>query len=126
MPIPPLNDHGLLVPGIHDCTFPELEAMFGQNRWVQDPQSESRRERLCPNRGRLCERLASYLADLHRVGLEVEVLVGGSFVTDKPDPNDIDLVVVLPAGHDFTRERVRPGGAGGPPHRAHSCGVGAD
>jgi hypothetical protein len=100
MPIPPLNEHGLLAPGIHECTFSELEAMFGQNRWLQDPQSESRRETLCPNRGRLCERLA----DLHRVGLDVEVLVDGSFVTDKPDPNDLDLIVVLPPGHDFTCE----------------------
>jgi len=30
------------------------------------------------------------------------VLMDGSFVTAKPDPNDIDLVIVLPASHDFS------------------------
>lgn len=29
------------------------------------------------------------------------VLLDGSFVTSQPDPNDIDLVLVLPASHDF-------------------------
>ena len=29
------------------------------------------------------------------------LVINGSFVTAKPHPNDIDLIVVLPAGHDF-------------------------
>ena len=102
MPIPNLNEEGLLPVGIHDCTFPELETAFGQNWWVQDPQSESRREVLSPQRNSLCARLLAYLEELRRVGIDAEVLVDGSFVTAKPDPNDIDLIVVLPADHDFT------------------------
>ena len=47
-------------------------------------------------------RLQAYLEELHRIGI-AEVLVDGSFVTAKPDPNDIDLIVVLPADHDFSR-----------------------
>jgi len=31
-------------------------------------------------------------------------VINGSFVTAKPDPNDIDLIVVLPTGHDFSRD----------------------
>jgi hypothetical protein len=103
MPIPKLDENGLLPVGIHDCTFAELEAEFGQNHWVADEASETRREVLCPHRGRLCDRLRVYLAELRSVGFDVEVLVNGSFVTIKPDPNDIDLIVVLPAGHDFSR-----------------------
>ena len=106
MPIPNLNEHGLLPVGIHDCTFQELEEQFGQDRWVKAPESSSVREVLRQQRGRLCARLADYLAEVRRVGLEVEVLVDGSFVTDKPDPNDVDLIVVLPADHDFTRNFV--------------------
>jgi hypothetical protein len=103
MPIPDLNEHGLLPVGIHDCTFAEVEQKFGQNRWIPDEQSSSRREVLCPNRRNLCDRLAGYLADLRRASLVVDVLVDGSFVTQKPDPNDIDLIVALPAEHDFSR-----------------------
>lgn len=35
------------------------------------------------------------------------VVVDGSFVTDKAEPNDIDLVLVLPNHHDFSAD-VRP------------------
>src|SRR5690349_17564318 len=100
MAIPDLNEHGLLPVGIHDCTFSELEARFGQNQWVTDTQSDSPREVLCQQRGKLCASLKAYLAELRRIGLDVEVLVDGSFVTEKPDPNDIDLIVVFPADHD--------------------------
>jgi hypothetical protein len=103
MPIPKLNEEGLLPVGIHHCTFSELEAAFGRNQWVQDPQTESRREVLCPQRSSLCARLLAYLEELRRAGIDAEVLVDGSFVTAKPDPNDIDLIVVLPADHDFSR-----------------------
>jgi predicted nucleotidyltransferase len=103
MPIPDLNEHGLLPPGLHDCTFSQLREKFGQDQWMSG-EPESAREVLCQQRSRLCGRLAAYLEELRRIGLGVVVLVDGSFVTAKPDPNDIDLVIVLPAGHDFTRE----------------------
>jgi hypothetical protein len=35
------------------------------------------------------------------------VVVDGSFVTAKDEPGDIDLVLVLPTGHDFGAE-LRP------------------
>jgi hypothetical protein len=104
MPVPDLNEHGLLPVGIHDCTFQELQAVFGRNQWVPDPQSESRREVLCPQRDRLCDRLGDYLVRLRAVRLPVEVLIDGSFVNGKADPNDVDLIVVLPADHDFSRD----------------------
>jgi hypothetical protein len=103
MPIPPLNEHGLLPAGLHDCTLAEILEAFGQNRWVVDEASETHREVLCPRRRQLFARLEIFLNDLRRVGLPVVVLVNGSFVTAKPDPNDVDLVVVLPADHDFVR-----------------------
>ena len=104
MAIPPLNDNGLLPAGIHDCTFQELRDRFGQNQWVVDSQSQTHREVLCQQRSRLCLSLEDYLGRLSRVGLAGDVLVDGSFVTSKPDPNDIDLVVVLPSDHDFSAE----------------------
>jgi Nucleotidyltransferase domain len=104
MAIPPLNNRGVLPDGIHDCTFPELAEAFGQNQWVVDASSETHREILSRQRSALCSRLEEYLSRLREAGLQVEVLVDGSFVTNKVDPNDIDLIVVLPADHDFATE----------------------
>jgi len=58
-------------------------------------------------RVRLFEKLARYLKEARATGTAVELLLDGSFVTGKPDPDDIDLVLVLKAGHDFTAE-LRP------------------
>jgi hypothetical protein len=33
-----------------------------------------------------------------------EILLNGSFVTAKADPNDVDFVVVVVAGHDFAAD----------------------
>ncbi len=105
MPIPKLNADGLLPVGIHDCTFAELEADFGQDQWMEDLQSGNRREVLCSQRSKICSRLREYLARLGRLSFAVaEVVVNGSFVTAKPDPNDVDLIVVLSAEHDFSRD----------------------
>jgi hypothetical protein len=104
MSIPDLDENGFLPPGIHDCTFTELEAIFGKNLWIPGDDPETRHETLCPNRGRLCDRLGDYLGRARQVGIIVQVLVDGSFVTSKADPNDIDLIVVLPADHDMSGE----------------------
>jgi hypothetical protein len=72
---------------------------------VEDQHSESRREVLSSQRSRLCSRLRDYLARLSGLSFVVkEVVINGSFVTAKPDPNDIDLILVLPQGHDFSKD----------------------
>ena len=91
MPIPSLNQDGLLPVGIHDCTLAELKIRFGVF------QSNDQRPRLFA-------RLESFLAEVRAAGLVRSVLVDGSFVTSKPDPNDIDLVVVVLSGHDYTAD----------------------
>ena len=35
------------------------------------------------------------------------MIIDGSFVTVAPNPNDIDLVLILPASHDFSAD-LRP------------------
>jgi hypothetical protein len=99
MPIPDLNEHGLLPPDIHDCALEEIAERFGRDRWVED--------HMRPCRSRLFARLSDYLGALHRLGLAVAVLVNGSFTTDRPEPGDVDLAVVLPTGHDFAGD-LRP------------------
>jgi hypothetical protein len=99
MPIPVLNEQGLLPVDIHDCTLDEMAGHFGQDRWVNNQLRE--------RRSRLFARLRDYWNEYNRSGLPGSLLVDGSFVTDKAEPGDIDLAVVLPADHNFGAE-VRP------------------
>jgi hypothetical protein len=93
MPIPELTDN-LLSEGIHDCTIAEIEAVFG-------------RFQKSDRRARLTEKLRAYLADAQRSGVVAAVIIDGSYVTAKDEPEDIDLIVVLPAGWVWP-EDIRP------------------
>src|SRR6266702_8505073 len=91
MPIPSFNEHGLLPEGVHDCTWPEVA------------------ERLCSfqssdRRPELCRRLRQMVEELRRTNVALALLVNGSFVTAKAQPNDIDLILVLPADWDFAAD----------------------
>ena len=88
MPIPPLDQNGFLPVGIHDCALAEIKARFGTF------QGSDRRSRLVAQ-------LEAFLAEAAKTGLVVGVVVEGSFVTAVPEPNDIDLIVVVAAGHDL-------------------------
>jgi len=94
MPIPDFDDAGFLPPGVHDCTLDEVRWSFGVF------QTTDRR----PN---LFDKLQALVREAWATGLVDEIIVDDSFVTAKPDPNDIDLILVLNAGHDFSAE-LRP------------------
>ena len=47
---------------------------------------------------------AEFIAEAKACGLLEAVLVDGSFVTATPEPNDIDIVVVVSANHDFAAD----------------------
>ena len=53
------------------------------------------------------EALRALIEEVRRADLFVEVLIDGSFVTAKKAPNDVDLVLVVRAGHNF-RAELRP------------------
>jgi len=78
-------------PGIHDCSLDELQARFGSF------QGSDRRPKLWA-------KLTEFLREAGASGWVVSVLVDGSFVTAKPDPNDVDLVVVVSAGLDLAAD----------------------
>ena len=80
MPVPPLAKAGLLPVGIHDATLSEIEEAFGL-------ANETRIE-LFKNLKTFCDELTAFGA------LIKGIFVDGSFVTSKPVPGDIDLVVV--------------------------------
>jgi hypothetical protein len=87
--IPPFNEHGWLPEGIHDCTLDEAVARFGGF------QSSDRRPLLWT-------RFMEFAREAKACGLVNAVLMDGSFVTTEASPNDIDLVLVVSANHDFS------------------------
>ena len=89
LPIPALNEAGFLPVGLHDCTVGEIRQCFGQFA------SSDRRPRLA-------EKLESFLEEARQAESFSEIIVDGSFVTSKPDPSDIDLILVLTAEHDVS------------------------
>jgi hypothetical protein len=89
MPIPELVDN-VLPEGVHDCTIEEITAAFGRFQ-----RSDRRIE--------LTGKLRAYLIEAKRVGI-LSVYVDGSYVTALDEPQDIDLIVILPSSWDFTRD----------------------
>jgi hypothetical protein len=80
--IPDLTTDGLLPPGIHQASLDELKERFAVF------SRSDRRLRLFENFGRL-------LGDAQKSGVVRRVIVAGSFVTDTPEPNDFDCILVL-------------------------------
>ena len=86
MPLPPFNPEGDLPPGIHRATMREVLARFGQGSRIRSAVA-IRLERL--------DRLARSTGHL------AKLIVFGSFVTDKPEPNDVDVFLLRENTFDF-------------------------
>src|SRR4051812_27786012 len=78
--IPVFDDNGYLPPGIHPATIDEVDARFGRDPEIRRVQLESLR----------------WLLDAARQHGASRLVIDGSFVTDRPEPNDVDCVVLLP------------------------------
>src|SRR6266581_4212971 len=94
MPIPALESSGLLPVGVHDCTLGEVRSRFGSFQGSD-------------GRPRLFAKLEAFVAEARASQIVRSLLVDGSFVTTKPTPNDIDLIVVVPGDHDLAAD-LRP------------------
>ena len=77
MPIPQLTNHGLLPDGIHDCTYAEAFTRFAIN----------------PAREIIWQNLMTTVEEMHTERLSGDLHLDGSFVTDKPVPEDIDVIL---------------------------------
>ena len=85
MAIPQLDDRGLLPPGEHACRIDEVPPRFCVN---------DHRTALW---GSLCN---NFFPTLHANNLgpdDGQMVVGGSFFSDKPQPEDIEATLVFPA-----------------------------
>jgi hypothetical protein len=79
MPIPDFDHIGLLPGGVHACTLAEVRERFGWNA----------------DRIALLDDLERCLTNEVRPQFPDPVVLDGSFVTDKPDPLDTDIVLDL-------------------------------
>ena len=91
MPIPDFDADGLLPAGVHDVTVEDIRVRFGVFRGGEQ-------------RPILMAKLEAFIAEARSSEVIVEVLVDGSFVTAKPDPNDVDLILIVPSAHDFAAD----------------------
>jgi hypothetical protein len=80
--IPEFTTEGLLPEGIHEATREEFE-----ERFVYFDRSD--------RRFRVYEQLAELLDSVEKSTAILRVLIAGSFVTDKAEPNDFDCVLVV-------------------------------
>jgi hypothetical protein len=75
--LPPLNYHGCLPEGVHDCTFAQLRERFATN----------------PARERLWERLQEFLSWARSMGEFSHAYIDGGFITNKTLPEDVDVIL---------------------------------
>ncbi|MGO9108649.1 MAG: DUF6932 family protein [Thermoguttaceae bacterium] len=85
--IPDFDELGQLPPGVHLASLDEVAERFGS-------QSEIRREEVESLR---------WLVPLARCAGITRLVINGSFVTDRAEPNDVDCVLL--AGEDLPRDR---------------------
>ena len=83
MPIPDFNDDGVLPKGIHVCTLEEMRKRFC---------SIDNKEIRCT----LFKKLEKYIEELKKYSIPCELIVDGSFITNKEEPSDIDLLIAVP------------------------------
>lgn len=81
MAIPNLTSAGLLPTGIHLATLQEVEFVFGRET---------------DTRIRLYENLCAFLELARSFQMFTSIVIDGSFVTNEPDPSDVDVVLILP------------------------------
>lgn len=84
MPIPELQDNGLLPSGVHDCSFEDIKSSFTWNN----------------HRKQLFNSFLAFVNAELRPQFPDPILFDGSFVTDKPSPEDTDVVLDLTGAPD--------------------------
>ncbi len=85
--IPDFDEQGYLPAGVHLASLDEIEARFGRQSEVRRVQMESLR----------------WLVELAKKAGASRLVINGSFVTERPEPNDVDCALL--AGPDYPRDR---------------------
>ncbi|MBI4840145.1 MAG: hypothetical protein HY803_03565 [candidate division NC10 bacterium] len=88
MPIPPLTDNGDLPLGVHPASLREVLDRFGGGS---------------PQRKAVALRLERIYEVARTSGHLARFIVFGSFVTDAPEPNDVDVFLLMEDTFDATQ-----------------------
>ena len=89
--IPRLDENGYLPPGVHVATLEEVVARFGRGSEQREAQAQS----------------LAWLLPLCRAAGISKLLVNGSFITDRSEPNDVDCVALQgPSYRRHSREAI--------------------
>jgi hypothetical protein len=86
--IPPLNNIGLLPPGVHACSLDDIQP------WIE---GDLLRHRIWTGLVQVLPQMRAPFA-AHAVP-QGRLVLGGSFFSDKPNPADIEATIVLDASH---------------------------
>ena len=87
MPLPPFNEDEDLPPGVHPCSLREAVERFGTG---------STRRMI------IASRLQRIVQIARSTGLVSRIIVYGSFVTAKPEPNDVDIFFWMDNSFEFS------------------------
>ena len=90
MPLPALRADGSLPPGIHHASLSEVFNSF--------PSTTTRRQALN-------QALTFCMATIQRLRLADQIALDGSYITAKPDPSDVDMVVLTPGIYQLAGEQ---------------------
>ena len=89
MPIPQLQQNGLLPTGVHDCSLDDIRASFTWNQ----------------HRQQLFDSFLIFLRAEIRPSFPEPIYFDGSFITDKVSPDDTDVVLDLTNAPDDRKWR---------------------
>ena len=81
--IPEFNEHGNLPSGIHTARLLEVVARFGRQSELRRVQAES----------------LAWLVELAGKAGVTRIVINGSFVTARLEPNDVDCALLIGAGY---------------------------
>lgn len=90
MPIPNFDLRGQLPPGVHKATFDEVRKRFGSTPLVRIKRTQKLAQ--------LIDEVRAFASCIY---------VDGSYVTDELAPNDVDVILVLPAGFVWAGHEAR-------------------
>jgi hypothetical protein len=91
MPLPAFDSCGDLPVGVHQATLAEVIERFGHGT---------------PQRELVTARLVLIYELAQRTGKLLRFVIFGSYVTMKPEPNDVDIILVM--ADDFTEQDYDP------------------
>lgn len=91
MPVPALRSDGTLPPGIHQATLDEVLAAF---------------HAVSVERQTLDNALKTAITLIKQKNLAQQIALDGSYITSKPDPEDIDMAVLTPGIFQMDGEQI--------------------